>query len=237
MSSSLSDLKLLQDLGFNFTTSSMDSKMAYEQETAILCSSCLDNIKRILNLKLKKKGINDQWIISGLTYFIYSVFIRSYLGHNEFIYSLQTDMLNLQGINHLNLEPLYSPKPPQTTKAFITLYMLNKLIDNKLLLALKYIIKENIVLISTRHFIKICSTISKKPLKDILNFSNQYIYNHGLPFLAFNWTFNRKKMTIDFDVVQKNPSIANSLINPMNQETKKFTVVFITTGTFNNQSS
>ncbi|WWC92779.1 uncharacterized protein L201_007738 [Kwoniella dendrophila CBS 6074] len=206
-------------------------------------------IRRILSLSLIQQwvGVNiiqrtlaDTWLINGLALYIQAQFIRHLLGNNEYRFRLKKDIdrcvLQDQGSQWPLCVPGIIDPPDANTTAFINLkaplvlHILDRYIAKTgTSLGLSQVIPRIFVAslsdelqgnsLSTQYFFRQCRKVSGL---DLQTFQDQWIFGSGCPRLSIRTNFIKKKLLVEFTVVQSQP--ANDHIQGLGEKLRKAAV-------------
>jgi len=160
----------------------------------------------------------DQWVVHGLRGYTAGLFFKSMFGLNEYKYRLKVDIDILSKID-IDLPPLHALTPEDLEhannakllelKSPLIFYMLERLMNKG---AMQKVINRLFVIaisdelpmgISTSNLLRIIKKVSSKEWR---YFFVQWAHNPRIPKFSCQYSFNRKKNTINLNIRQEKSS-------------------------------
>jgi transcription initiation factor TFIID subunit 2 len=177
-----------------------------------------------IGINIQQKTWSDTWLVNGLGLYITGLFIRKYLGNNEYRFRLKKDMQRVVEWDNGSMPPICQPEnlePPDSSvlpfidlKAPLILHILDRrlgksgtslglsrVLPKVFLSAISGEMTQNAI--STNSFLRTCRKVSGV---DLRSFADQWIYGSGCPAFGFTAVFNRKKMAVEITMRQEAPA-------------------------------
>jgi transcription initiation factor TFIID subunit 2 len=192
-----------------------------------------------IGINILQKTWSDTWLVNGLGLYITGLFIRKFMGNNEYRFRLKKDMQRVLEWDNGSMPPVCEPQnlePPDSSilpfvnlKAPLILHILDRrmgksgtslglsrVLPKVFLSAISGEMTNN--LISTNYFLRTCRKVSGV---DLRTFTDQWINGSGCPAFAFTANFNRKKMAVEITMRQDSPAFRALQHNDITKELHK----------------
>jgi transcription initiation factor TFIID subunit 2 len=177
-----------------------------------------------IGVNIHPKAWSDTWLVNGLGLYITGLFLRKFLGNNEYRFKLKKDMQRVLEWDNGSMPPICQPShtdpPDASTLPFVNLKapLVLHILDRRLgksgtSLGLSRILPKIFLsaisgemphnAISTQAFLRTCREVSGV---DPRSFAEQWIYGSGCPAFGFSASFSRKKMAVEITMRQEAPA-------------------------------
>jgi transcription initiation factor TFIID subunit 2 len=177
-----------------------------------------------VGINIQPKAWSDIWLVNGLGLYITGLFLRKFLGNNEYRFRLKKDMQRVLEYDNGSMPPICQPQnvdpPDSATLSFVNLKAplvlhildrrlgksgtslgLSRVLPKVFLSAISGEMPNNAI--ATQVFLRTCRKVSGV---DPRSFAEQWIYGSGCPAFGFSASFSRKKMAVEITMRQEAPA-------------------------------
>ena len=177
-----------------------------------------------IGVNIQPRAWSDTWLVNGLGLYITGLFLRKFLGVNEYRFKMKKDMQRVLEWDNGSMPPICQPQnvdpPDSATLPFVNLKapLVLHILDRRLgksgtSLGLSRVLPKLFLsaisgemlnnAIATHAFLRNCRKVSGV---DPRSFAEQWIYGSGCPAFGFSASFSRKKMAVEITMRQEAPA-------------------------------